>query len=231
MSHLPQQGCCPGYIFWGRARRVLRIDRNERSSIIAGDIALTSGQIQVAGHSVYDSLASIRNSIGVVPQFDCIVVGLTVRRQLRLFARLRGVRKGPRCELVDQQTWIARSPEQIGEEAFGAKSLSLTLGNPPVLLIDEVSTGMDAAAKRFTRSILAALQPTKAIILTSGCRVQPRGNHGRRQTESAGQPAAAHGKIRRWVPARGERREQRGGEVAGAVWGTREVRGACRRRT
>ncbi|RUS29445.1 hypothetical protein BC938DRAFT_480656 [Jimgerdemannia flammicorona] len=63
--------------------------------IIAGDIALISGQIQVAGHSVHDSLASIRNSIGVVPQFDCIVEGLTVRQQLRFFARLRGMRKGP----------------------------------------------------------------------------------------------------------------------------------------
>lgn len=41
------------------------------------------------------------------------------------------------------------------------------LGNPPILLIDEVSTGMDAAAKRFTWSILASLQSSKAIILTS----------------------------------------------------------------
>jgi ATP-binding cassette subfamily A (ABC1) protein 3 len=98
---------------------------------------------------------------------------LTVIEHLRFYARIRGV---PDIEHNVQAVIVA-----VGLTAFSSRmafalsggnkrklSLGIALmGNPQVLLLDEPSSGMDAAAKRVMWKTLASVVGGRAILLTT----------------------------------------------------------------
>jgi ATP-binding cassette subfamily A (ABC1) protein 3 len=98
---------------------------------------------------------------------------LTVIEHLRFYARVRGV--------SDVEHNVRNVIEAVGLQAFSSRmaaklsggnkrklSLGIALmGNPHVVLLDEPSSGMDAAAKRVMWKTLAAVVPGRAILLTT----------------------------------------------------------------
>jgi ABC-type multidrug transport system ATPase subunit len=98
---------------------------------------------------------------------------MTVLEHLRFYARVRGV-----TEIEHNVKAVLKA---VGLEAFASRmaaklsggnkrklSLGIALiGNPTVLLLDEPSSGMDAAAKRVMWKTLAALVPGRSLLLTT----------------------------------------------------------------
>jgi ATP-binding cassette subfamily A (ABC1) protein 3 len=98
---------------------------------------------------------------------------MTVLEHLRFYARVRGV---PEIEHNVQAVIKA-----VGLEAFSSRmaaklsggnkrklSLGIALiGDPTVLLLDEPSSGMDAASKRVMWKTLAAVVPGRSLLLTT----------------------------------------------------------------
>ncbi|PTB64675.1 P-loop containing nucleoside triphosphate hydrolase protein [Trichoderma citrinoviride] len=143
-------------------------------SLIRGDIAPSrnGGDVFVEGVSITKHRAAARAKLGVCPQFDAID-NMTVREHLRHYSRLRGIPD------VDHQ--VPAVLLAVGLEAYadvmahtlsGGNKRKLSLGialtgNPPVMLLDEPSSGLDAAAKRIMWRTLEAIVPGRSILLTT----------------------------------------------------------------
>ncbi|KAL2194308.1 hypothetical protein P885DRAFT_43208 [Corynascus similis CBS 632.67] len=142
-------------------------------SVIRGDLKPSAGgDVFVEDASVSRHLAAARSHLGVCPQFDAIDV-MTVEEHLRFYARVRGI--------PDVEHNVSAVIRAVGLGAFRTRqahalsggnkrklSLGIALmGNPTVVLLDEPSSGLDAAAKRIMWRTLAATVPGRSILLTT----------------------------------------------------------------
>ena len=143
-------------------------------SLIRGDIRPSgrSGDIFVENTSIIKHRAAARNHLGVCPQFDAIDQ-MTVAEHLRFYAMARGVADVDHnvSEIVEAVGLGAFKYRMAGKLSGGNKrklSLGIALmGNPSVLLLDEPSSGMDAASKRVMWQTLNAVTAGRALVITT----------------------------------------------------------------
>lgn len=147
-------------------------------SLIRGDIHPTThfnggGDVLIEDMSIVRKRAAARGNLGVCPQFDAMDT-MTVTEHLYFYARARGV-TDPKAsvEAVLQATSLARFSDRLASKLSGGNKRKLSLGialmgNPSVLLLDEPSSGMDAAAKRVMwRTLLGVAAPGRALLITT----------------------------------------------------------------
>ncbi|KAI0407227.1 hypothetical protein F4802DRAFT_45445 [Xylaria palmicola] len=143
-------------------------------SLIRGDLqpSLNGGDVLVENTSIVRQRATARSHLGVCPQFDAID-SMTVLEHLRFYARIRGI--------PDIEHNVQAVIRAVGLEAFATRmahalsggnkrklSLGIALmGNPSVVLLDEPSSGLDAAAKRIMWKTLGSIVAGRSILLTT----------------------------------------------------------------
>jgi ATP-binding cassette subfamily A (ABC1) protein 3 len=143
-------------------------------SMIRGDLkpSRNGGDIFVEDVSVTKNLAAARANLGVCPQVDALDQ-MTVREHLEFYAKVRGI--------PDVEHNVAQILHAVGLSSFSSRmahalsggnkrklSLGIALmGNPTVVLLDEPSSGLDAASKRIMWKTLAATIPGRSILLTT----------------------------------------------------------------
>ncbi|EFX05787.1 ABC transporter [Grosmannia clavigera kw1407] len=141
-------------------------------SMIRGDIKPDDGDVFVEGASVQRQLGAARGGLGVCPQFDA-VDQMTVREHLRFYAQVRGITDvAHNVQAVMQAVGLAALGDRQAQALSGGNKRKLSLGialmgNPAVVLLDEPSSGLDAAAKRIMWRTLAATSPGRSILLTT----------------------------------------------------------------
>ncbi|KAF7717435.1 Uncharacterized protein PECH_000926 [Penicillium ucsense] len=143
-------------------------------SLIRGDIqpSKNGGEIFVEGVSVTKSLAAARSNLGVCPQFDAMDQ-MTVIEHLKFYARIRGVPDvDHNVRQVIEAVGLTPFQYRMATKLSGGNKRKLSLGialmgNPAVLLLDEPSSGMDAASKRVMWKTLASVAPGRSIVLTT----------------------------------------------------------------
>lgn len=106
------------------------------------------------------------------PQFDALDL-LTVREHLFFYARCKGVAdvKGD-VEWAMRKVGITAHASKMASKLSGGNKRKLSLaiallGNPPVLLLDEPSSAMDAASKRVLWKTLEAVSPGRSVLITT----------------------------------------------------------------
>jgi len=145
---------------------------------LTGEITPTSGDITINGMNIESSFAKVRKLIGYCPQHDAIFDLMTVEEHLQYYARIKGIRKDIRDSLVEKQIREMNLEEHrkkpAGTLSGGNKrKLSVAMcviGNPPIILLDEPSAGMDPEARRFMWSVVAKISQQRkksAVILTT----------------------------------------------------------------
>ncbi|KAL2789134.1 hypothetical protein BJX66DRAFT_238677 [Aspergillus keveii] len=143
-------------------------------SLIRGDIQPTrnGGEIFVDKVSVLKQRAAARSCLGVCPQFDAMDQ-MTVLEHLIFYARIRGVPDVTHnVREVMKAVGLTPFKHRMATKLSGGNKRKLSLGialmgNPSVLLLDEPSSGMDAASKRVMWKTLAAVAPGRSIVLTT----------------------------------------------------------------
>ncbi|KAH8840406.1 hypothetical protein MCOR02_006316 [Pyricularia oryzae] len=142
-------------------------------NMIRGDLQPSpGGDVFVEGVSVSKQLAAARANLGVCPQYDAIDV-MTVTEHLRFYARVRGIADVDRqVEAVIRAVGLElfRDRQAFALSGGNKRKLSLgiaLMGNPSVILLDEPSSGLDAAAKRIMWRTLAGTVPGRSILLTT----------------------------------------------------------------
>mmetsp|Transcript_44281 Transcript_44281/g.32259 ORF Transcript_44281/g.32259 Transcript_44281/m.32259 type:complete len:172 (+) Transcript_44281:556-1071(+) len=118
---------------------------------LTNDIYPTLGSIKIHGMEVSSNFQQVRKLIGYCPQFDTIFESMTVWEHLDYYARIKGIRKHLRDKLINDKIEELNLTEYrdkpSGTLSGGNKrklSVSMALlGNPPIILLDEPSAGMD----------------------------------------------------------------------------------------
>lgn len=121
--------------------------------LVRGDLAPSEkvSEIIISGRSVITDKVGARNQLGVCPQFNSSDL-MTVKQHLEFYARIRGVHHVQRSvESIIKAVGLRAYHDRLTAHLSGGNQRKLHLataivGNPPVLLLDEPSSGMDAVA-------------------------------------------------------------------------------------
>jgi ABC-2 type transport system ATP-binding protein len=137
----------------------------------------TSGTAEVMGHDVVTEAAQVKKSIGIVFGGDRgLYARLSARENLRFWAALYGLRGSEmrkRCDLLlDRMGLGERAGDRVDTMSRGMKQrLHLARGliaNPPLLILDEPTVGMDPVAAHDFRTLVAELRADgRTILLTT----------------------------------------------------------------
>ncbi|RVW16551.1 ABC transporter A family member 1 [Vitis vinifera] len=116
-----------------------------------------------------------RRHIGYCPQFDALLEYLTVQEHLELYARIKGVPGYRMQDVCTHEIYLLMliCPFQQTQSRWKQAQLSVAIamvGDPPIVILDEPSTGMDPIAKRFMWEVISRLSTRRgktAVILTT----------------------------------------------------------------
>lgn len=143
-------------------------------SLVRGDLRPDNrgGDVFVEGISVNANRTAARRHLGVCPQFDAMD-SMTVDEHLRFYARARGVPDVQRnVDAIVAAVGLAPYRGRMAQKLSGGSKRKLSLGialmgNPAVLLLDEPSSGMDAASKRVMWRTLEAVTRGRGMLITT----------------------------------------------------------------
>ena len=124
--------------------------------VLCGLLSPTSGGARVAGCDVAREPEQVRRRIGYMSQKFSLYDGLTVEENIDFFSGIYGVEKGRRQERKSYVLRMAGLEERAGSRTAllpGGWKQRLALGcailhEPPVLFLDEPTSGVDAVARR-----------------------------------------------------------------------------------
>nr|XP_019968362.1 PREDICTED: ATP-binding cassette sub-family A member 1-like [Paralichthys olivaceus] len=144
--------------------------------MLTGDTVVTSGEAFLAGKSILREIHEVHQNMGYCPQFDAINELLTGREHLELYAVLRGVPEKEVCDVADwgiRKLGLLKYADKAAGSYSGGNMRKLStamslIGAPPVVFLDEPTTGMDPKARRaLWNCIHSVIKEGRSIVLTS----------------------------------------------------------------
>eukprot|EP01083_Nonionella_stella_P215836 776456_1 len=144
-------------------------------SIISGVFPATAGNAYVNGFPVTDQIA-VRQSLGFCPQFSALFPRLTVMEHLEFFARIKGIHDKKVREKLSKQLIkdlnLERYTDRVAGKLSGGNQRKLSvgialIGNPPIVLLDEPTSGMDPVSKRDLWDFISSTMSGRSVILTT----------------------------------------------------------------
>ncbi|KAF3687446.1 ATP-binding cassette sub-family A member 1 ATP-binding cassette transporter 1 [Channa argus] len=144
--------------------------------MLTGDSLVTNGEAYLAGKSVTTEIDEVHQNMGYCPQFDAINDLLTGREHLEFYAILRGVPDKEVCEVAEwgiRKLGLAKYVDKAAGSYSGGNMRKLStaialIGGPPVVFLDEPTTGMDPKARRaLWNAILSIIKEGRSVVLTS----------------------------------------------------------------
>ncbi|CAH8265610.1 unnamed protein product [Arabidopsis lyrata] len=167
-----QAGECFGFLGTNGAGKTTTL------SMLSGEETPTSGTAFIFGKDIVASPKAIRQHIGYCPQFDALFEYLTVKEHLELYARIKGVVDYRIDNVVTEKLVEFDLLKHSHKPSFtlsggNKRKLSVAIamiGDPPIVILDEPSTGMDPVAKRFMWDVISRLSTRSgktAVILTT----------------------------------------------------------------
>uniref|UniRef100_A0A6P7GKL5 ATP-binding cassette sub-family A member 3-like n=1 Tax=Diabrotica virgifera virgifera TaxID=50390 RepID=A0A6P7GKL5_DIAVI len=144
--------------------------------MMTGDTSISYGDAWVNGKSIKQHLEEVQKIIGYCPQFDALLDDMTAEESIIMFAMLRGLPFKDTFKLADylsKEFDFTRHLKKKVKELSGGNKRKLStaialIGDPPLLYLDEPTTGMDPATKRHLWNALCKIRDRgKCIVLTS----------------------------------------------------------------
>lgn len=142
---------------------------------LSGDTVPTAGEIYLNSYNLLTDPGHALKYFGWCPQFDALIGNLTGREQLWMYCRIKGLKESVIKESVDAFLKML-DLEYLADRVVGGYSggnkrkMSLAvamIGNPPIVFLDEPSTGMDPLARRFMWNVITSLGGNKAVVVTT----------------------------------------------------------------
>ena len=143
--------------------------------MITGYLAPSEGRITVKGHDVVEEPFEAQSAIGYLPEGAPAYPDMTPVEFLNFIARVRGLTDDAATKAIE--TAVARTGLQ---SVLGQRIETLSKGfkrrvglaqsilhNPPVLIMDEPTDGLDPNQKQAVRNLIRAMSPEKAIIIST----------------------------------------------------------------
>ena len=145
---------------------------------ITGEHSPSHGSIYINGLNIIQNFDEVKLMFGYCPQFDAIFLYMTVYENLEFYSRIKGVAPEKLNDVVtamiESMTLTKYTNKVAGRLSGGNKrKLSVAISmicNPPIVLLDEPSTGMDPEARRFMWAVIHKLttkSESNSVIMTT----------------------------------------------------------------
>uniref|UniRef100_A0A8B9RBJ9 P-type phospholipid transporter n=1 Tax=Astyanax mexicanus TaxID=7994 RepID=A0A8B9RBJ9_ASTMX len=141
--------------------------------MLTGDTVVTSGEAFLARKSILREIDQVHQNMGYCPQFDAINDLLTGREHLEFYAILRGVPEREVAEWGIRKLGLVKYSDKAAGSYSGGNMRKLStamalIGGPPVVFLDEPTTGMDPKARRaLWNCIHSVIKEGRSVVLTS----------------------------------------------------------------
>lgn len=143
--------------------------------MIAGFMEPSEGTAYVCGHDVLESPVAVRQNIGFLPEGAPTYGDMTVRSYLEFIAEIRGFDGGEKrrrvrniVETVALEEVLVQRIETLSKGYKRRVGLAQSLlHDPPVLILDEPTDGLDPNQKRHVRDLIRSMSHDKAIIIST----------------------------------------------------------------
>jgi ABC-2 type transport system ATP-binding protein len=143
--------------------------------MIAGYLTPTAGRVSICGHDVETDTIAAQRHLGYLPEGAPAYGDMTPRQFLAFIAEVRGYRgadakrraaeAAARAELEP----VLNQPIETLSKGFKRRVglAQAILHDPPVLVMDEPTDGLDPNQKHSVRTLIRAMAPDKAIIIST----------------------------------------------------------------
>jgi ABC-2 type transport system ATP-binding protein len=143
--------------------------------ILAGFLTATSGTASIDGFDVFWQSVETRRRIGYMPENCPLYLEMRVREYLQFRAGIKdlhGRKQRQRVDYVLKQCWLDDVQRQlIGTLSKGYRQrvglADTLLADPPVLILDEPTAGLDPSQIRATRDLIRELGKQHTILLST----------------------------------------------------------------
>ena len=143
--------------------------------MVTGYLQPTGGEAFVNGRSVLESPMETRSDIGYLPENNPLYEDLRVREYLNFRAALKGVPRRKRAQRISEVAGMTETGDVL-EKIIGSCSkgyrqriglADALLADPPVLILDEPTVGLDPAQIVRTRDLIKALARQHTVVLST----------------------------------------------------------------
>ncbi len=139
---------------------------------ITTELKTTAGSVEIFGLDAVAAPQQAKRAMGITPQEAGVFETLRVREHLELFGGFKGLAKHDArrsaTEIIHELDLDAEANKRVGELSGGQRRRILIglalLGNPPLLVLDEPTTGLDPVSRRAVWSVIRRR-------VTDGCTV------------------------------------------------------------
>ena len=135
----------------------------------------SSGSVEIFGVDAIAAPRRAKQMMGITPQEAGLFQSLTVREHLELFARLKNLPKGEAraaaTEVIESLGLISEARKRISTLSGGQRRRILIglalLGHPPLLVLDEPTTGLDPSSRRAVWGVIRRTVTDGAAVILS----------------------------------------------------------------
>jgi len=143
--------------------------------MLTGIFPPTSGQVRIAGHDVLAEPLACRRAVGYFPEHAPHHPELRVTEYLRFVARVKGVPRAHQGSAVDHVVAAfglgAMAGRRIGALSKGYRQrvglAQALLGDPPILILDEPTIGLDPEQVVEIRELVRGLRGARTVLFSS----------------------------------------------------------------
>jgi ABC-2 type transport system ATP-binding protein len=143
--------------------------------MLAGFMIPTSGSARICGHDVQDDGVAARRMLGFLPEGAPTYPEMTVTGFLSFCAKIRGFtgallkqRVQHAIELTRLDSVVLQPVETLSKGFKRRVGLAQALlHDPPVLVLDEPTDGLDPNQKHEVRALISRMAPEKAIVIST----------------------------------------------------------------
>ena len=143
--------------------------------MITGILEPDSGTITCDGHDVWGQRMKAQGLMGYLPEGGPLYGEMTALSYLGFMSETRGIAKAARGDMIELAVKrtsledVLQRPIDTLSKGFRRRVAlaGAILHDPPILILDEPTDGLDPNQKRAARALIASLSPNRVILIST----------------------------------------------------------------
>ncbi len=143
--------------------------------IATGYIPATAGNVEVCGYDVQKAPSEVRQHIGYLPEHNPLYLDMYVKEFLDFIGGIYKIKKDIRqkriAEVIELVGLGQEQQKKIGQLSKGYRQrvglAQALIHNPPVLILDEPTTGLDPNQLAEIRSVIRTIGREKTVVFST----------------------------------------------------------------